>query len=132
MTWPGPRARCSSTPGATVGRCGSPGITSPTWSSSPCGATVRAPSTFRLSKEDVNEFIDALIDGLRDAPGVQVASPGSHRAPVVDRAELPEPHQPAETGHQTFPEFSDGDDETADEASSPFTEWAFGGQANAS
>ena len=89
-------------------------------------------STFRLSKEDVNEFIDALIDGLRDAPGVQVASPGSHRAPVVDRAELPEPHQPAETGHQTFPEFSDGDDDTADEDEQPFTEWAFGGQANAS
>src|SRR3954469_616524 len=52
--------------------------------------------TFRLSKEDVNEFIDALIDGVRDAPGVQVASPGSHRAATVE--ERAEPHEPIETG----------------------------------
>ena len=86
-------------------------------------------STFRLAKEDVNEFIDALIDGLRDAPGVQVAAPGAHRAAAVDRAELPEPHQPAETGQSTFPEFSDEESPGPDD-DLPFTEWAFGGQAS--
>ena len=80
--------------------------------------------TFRLCKEDVNEFIDALIDGVRDAPGVQVASPGSHRAvPVEERAE---PHEPIETGESTFPEFSDAEETPA------FTDWAFGDRANAS
>ncbi len=80
--------------------------------------------TFRLAKEDVNEFIDALIEGVRDAPGVQVASPGSHRA---DRpAERVEPHEPVETGQTSFPELS----EPADPVS--FTEWAFDDRANAS
>ncbi|MEJ7689688.1 MAG: hypothetical protein WKF76_04245 [Nocardioidaceae bacterium] len=30
-------------------------------------------STFRLAKDDVEEFVDALVDGLRDAPGVQLS-----------------------------------------------------------
>jgi hypothetical protein len=82
--------------------------------------------TFRLSKEDVNEFIDALIDGVRDAPGVQVAAPGSHRAALVE--ERVEPHEPIETGESTFPEFSD-----SEETETPsFTDWAFGDRANAS
>lgn len=49
--------------------------------------------TFRLSRDDVGDFVDALVDGLRDAPGVHLpprdrtgisgptpASPPSHRA----------------------------------------------------
>jgi hypothetical protein len=91
--------------------------------------------TFRLAKEDVNPFIDALIDGLRDAPGVQVANPGSHRASTEPPAERPEPHEAVHTGESTFPEFSDaegGDSAEAGPDEAPFTEWAFGDQANAS
>lgn len=83
--------------------------------------------TFRLSKDDVNEFIDALIDGLRDGPGVQVAAPGGHRAALAASA-TGDPVAPIETGESTFPEFSDAEDEEAPS----FTEWAFGDQANAS
>lgn len=35
--------------------------------------------TFRLAREDVSEFIDALVDGLRDAPGVQSAGHAADR-----------------------------------------------------
>lgn len=80
--------------------------------------------TFRLSKDDVNEFIDALVDGVRDAAGVHVASPGSHRASRPD--ERREPHQPIETGQSTFPEF------IAPEEAPAFTDWAFDGRVNAS
>lgn len=31
--------------------------------------------TFRMPQEDVGPFIDALIDGLRDAPGVHLPPP---------------------------------------------------------
>jgi hypothetical protein len=85
--------------------------------------------TFRLAKEDVNPFIDALIDGLRDAPGVQVATPGAHRSAGEPPAERPEPHEAVHTGESTFPELSDTDHE---DAPPPFTEWAFDDQANAS
>lgn len=83
--------------------------------------------TFRLAKDHVNEFIDALIDGLRDAPGVQVASAGNHRASYDDPADRPEPHQSAETGQSTFPEFS-----SPESSEVPFTDWAFGDHATAS
>ena len=90
--------------------------------------------TFRLAKEDVSPFVDALVDGLRDAPRVQVAAagtdaaPGAHRTPGVPPSERPEPFEPAHTGESTFPEFSDVDEPSH----APFTEWAFGDQANAS
>lgn len=82
--------------------------------------------TFRLAKEDVNEFIDALIEGLRDAPGVQPAAPRSHQAAIDERTDRPEPHEPIETGQSTFPEFSEPESALA------FTDWAFGDEANAS
>ena len=85
--------------------------------------------TFRLAKEDVNPFIDALVDGLRDAPGVQVTAASSHRATGVPPTDRPEPHEAVNTGESTFPEFSDADDE---ETHAPWTEWAFDDQANAS
>lgn len=82
--------------------------------------------TFRLTKEDVNEFIDALIDGLRDAPGVQLSAHAAESAPPVP---LMEPVLPIETGESTFPEL------TEPEANPSFTEWAFApeeGRATAS
>ncbi len=81
--------------------------------------------TFRLAKDDVTEFIDALIDGVRDAPGVHLPFPDSPRADAG--ADLPEPHPPIETGQSTFPEFS-----AADDPAPAFTEWAFEDRANAS
>lgn len=79
--------------------------------------------TFRLLKDDVNEFIDALVDGLRDAPGVHLPSADSHRAPG-----LADPVLPVETGESTFPA------DLSEPHEPSFTEWAFGrdDRANAS
>ena len=106
--------------------------------------------TFRLSKTDVNDFIDALVDGLRDAPGVQDPSPGGRRIGEVVQpsqaasatehnlppapehaAAAPAPHEHiayVETGESEYPEF------TAPDAEPTFLDWAFGseGRANAS
>lgn len=81
--------------------------------------------TFRMPHEDVGAFVDALIDGLRDAPGVHLPPPVSVQAePVPDEARV-----------------DDGLAETQAMAGQPdrpaFTEWAFGpsdlgGRANAS
>ncbi len=76
--------------------------------------------TFRLAKEDVNEFIDALVDGLRDAPGVHL-SPGAaaSAAPASAPQSLIEPVLPIETGESSFPDL------TEPESAPSFTEWAF-------
>ncbi len=82
--------------------------------------------TFRLAKEDVNEFIDALVDGLRDAPGIHLSAHAAQSAPPQPPLE---PVLPIETGESSFPEFT----EPADSPS--FTEWAFAhdeGRATAS
>lgn len=79
--------------------------------------------TFRMAHEDVGAFIDTLIDGLRDAPGVHLpprSTPGAEEAPA------PEDDGPGETQVLRPPE-----------ERAPFTEWAFGsadhdGRANAS
>jgi hypothetical protein len=53
--------------------------------------------TFRLAKADVNEFIDALVDGLRDAAPTPVLSsqpprPREHASPPrPTAAERPSP-----------------------------------------
>lgn len=60
------------------------------------GAT--CAGTFRMSQTDVAAFIDALIDGLRDAPGVHLPPP----TPATDTTGAAETGQPA------------------------FTDWAFG------
>ena len=52
------------------------------WRDSTCAGTFRMPQT------DVNAFIDALIDGLRDAPGVHVPPRGE---PALDAAETGQP-----------------------------------------
>ena len=76
--------------------------------------------TFRLSADDVNTFIDALVDGMRDAPGVQdreppevttgdSAPPAQRTAPAQDVPVYSPPQQiePATTGES-------------------FHDWAFG------
>jgi hypothetical protein len=75
--------------------------------------------TFRLSSEDVNTFIDALVDGMRDAPGVQDREPEAltgEALPPVQRASAapdeldyhsPQHVEPATTGES-------------------FHDWAFG------
>jgi hypothetical protein len=74
--------------------------------------------TFRLAKEDVNEFIDALIDGVRDAPGVHLSANETGSKPT-------EPIEPIETGQSRFPEF------TEPESSPAFTDWAFDSDSRA-
>lgn len=77
-------------------------------------------STFRLSKEDVNEFIDALVDGVRDAPGVHVSSSrGAHRA----SPEVTSP--PPQTQSSMHPVFIAPVPHRADHPAQ-FTDWAFG------
>lgn len=86
--------------------------------------------TFRLGKEDVNEFTDALVDGLRDAPGVQLSAHAVESATTkAAPPALTEPVLPIETGESSFPEFPEP------EATPSFTEWAFArddGRATAS
>ncbi len=76
--------------------------------------------TFRMPHEDVGAFIDALVDNLRDAPGVHLPPPLSSTAAPVDPDALDETR--AMTAH---------------EVKVGFTDWAFGstdvnGHANAS
>lgn len=66
--------------------------------------------TFRLATADVNDFVDALVDGIRDetdlapagsAPGTP---PPAQRRPVAppDTGELSAPTPPAEPGFQDW------------------------------
>lgn len=64
------------------------------WRESTCAGT------FRMPHADVSAFIDALIDGLRDAPGVS----------LPPRALDPAP----------------GDDDSVETDQRAFTDWAFG------
>jgi hypothetical protein len=75
--------------------------------------------TFRLSAEDVNAFIDALVDGIRDAPGTQT--------PQTAEGETLPPAQRSVDTDEPAPLFGDGRIEpTASSTSEPFTDWAFG------
>jgi hypothetical protein len=67
--------------------------------------------TFRLETCDVAAFVDALVDGLRGAPGVSI----SRREPVGVRPSPAEPRPAALPPRQRTP-----DDQEA------FTDWAFG------
>ncbi len=46
--------------------------------------------TFRLAKADVSDFMNALVDGIRDAPGVHVDRPVE---PITTTTALPMPPQ---------------------------------------
>ncbi|MGH3471576.1 MAG: hypothetical protein ACRDPG_05975 [Nocardioidaceae bacterium] len=73
--------------------------------------------TFRLAREDVNEFVDALVDGLRGLPGVLLPS----RDPSLPL------QQPASS--QTPPPVAPSEQEgrrPAAPAGTSFTDWAFG------
>ncbi len=72
--------------------------------------------TFRLSKEDVGGFVDALVDGLRDAPGVHFS--GS----ALDREAAANVLRPSAATSE--PTGRPGRDEA-------FVDWAFGGPAGA-
>jgi hypothetical protein len=63
--------------------------------------------TFRMPHEDVGAFVDALIDGLRDAPGVHLPPPTPPQSLDTDGL----------GATQAMP-VADG--------RAPFTEWAFG------
>ncbi len=72
--------------------------------------------TFRMPEADVGPFIDALIDGLRDAPGVHLPPPDAQRNADTLRFDDGSPGglQAAETGAVVAPAFAD---------------WAFGADA---
>lgn len=75
-------------------------------------------STFRLAKDDVEEFVDALVDGLRDAPGVQLSSGALDREPPMPTTGTVERgRHRAQTGGEVGP---------AADPPGPFTDWAFG------
>lgn len=68
------------------------------WHDHVCGGT------FRLAAADVNDFIDALVDGLRGAPGVSITRPDAQPAGMPPRQRPPEEPE-------------------------SFTDWAFGAPA---
>jgi hypothetical protein len=72
--------------------------------------------TFRLATADVNAFVDALVDGIRDEVDVS-ADPHGPDAPPVQRPAV----EPPETG-----EVQAATEPAAPEAARvPFSEWAF-------
>lgn len=76
-------------------------------------------STFRLAKEDVEEFVDALVDGLRDAAGVRLSGG------AVDREQPMPTTGTVERGHHRAA--GPGDEATPrDDSPGSFTDWAFG------
>ncbi len=78
--------------------------------------------TFRLAREDVNEFIDALVDGLRDAPGVHFAG---HAAGRVTSASLLSGPVTGQTVYR------DPVEPFMSERPASFTDWAFGNSQSA-
>ena len=71
--------------------------------------------TFRMSHADVGAFIDTLIDGLRDAPGVHL--PARDAVPVVAPRDVPvEPDVAAAADTAVM---------TAPDQSQAFADWAF-------
>lgn len=61
--------------------------------------------TFRMPQADVAAFIDALVDGLRDAPGVHLP-PGQDAGADSDSDDLTQTAQPA------FVDWAFGQDES--------------------
>jgi hypothetical protein len=76
--------------------------------------------TFRLATADVNAFVDALVDGIRDEADI-AAGPPSIGAPPDQRA----PYDPPETGEVEAATDVPPEPPTA----VPFSEWAFGSDA---
>jgi len=82
--------------------------------------------TFRLCAEDVNAFIDALVEGVREAPGVHTPQPVEVSSQVS--ADTLPPLQRDSASPAATPVFAEpGRIEPAE--SEGFTDWAFGEQA---
>ncbi|MBA2698417.1 MAG: hypothetical protein H0U61_06535 [Nocardioidaceae bacterium] len=74
--------------------------------------------TFRLSKGDVAEFVDALVDGLRDAAGVQFSG-----GAVIAEQRMPTTGT-VQRGRHRAPEGAGV--ESSVDPPGLFTDWAFG------
>ncbi len=77
--------------------------------------------SFRLARQDVSAFVDALVDGLRDASGLQLA--GRSAAPQA-RAPQPGPPAPGQTVYR------DPVSPAPAEHPASFMDWVFGGPSN--
>jgi hypothetical protein len=96
--------------------------------------------TFRLPTSEVSDFVDALVDGLRGAPGVSISRgaaptpealaptdvmspslPPRQRRPGSHAAWAPERPSVAAHAHRFGPH-----SESAGEDQETFTDWAFG------
>jgi hypothetical protein len=82
--------------------------------------------TFRLATDDVNDFVDALVEGLRGEPGLSVsrsAERGIARRVAAARQALP-PRQRQGGLHAA----RTVDRPSVDDSGEGFSDWAFGGQ----
>lgn len=82
--------------------------------------------TFRLTRTDVGEFVDALVDGLRETAPAPPAAAGRRKRTSV---------APVETGQLLYGDLPTPGRHRAEAPAPAFTDWAFGddaGHANAS
>jgi hypothetical protein len=64
--------------------------------------------TFRLAKSDVNEFVDALVEGLRETPGAPATSSAS--PPQTGEVQVTEQVTPVAQESASFADWAFGDD----------------------
>lgn len=80
--------------------------------------------TFRLAAADVTDFVDALVEGLRNEPGLSVSPRGVAERADVAAGSLP-PRQ-RQSGLHAAPT-ENRPDASADHREDGFADWAFGG-----
>jgi hypothetical protein len=88
--------------------------------------------TFRLSTADVGDFVDALVEGLRDGPADTGIAAVPHSA-AIDAAVPVAFIEPVETV-EAVDTVNSGETDEADEMADGFVEWALrsgGGRATA-
>ncbi len=90
--------------------------------------------TFRLAVGDVASFVDAMVDGLRDAPGVHVAPRSVEPSTRYDLGAEPAvpPRQRSAGAAASIPETGQvalrpqQEEEAAEPEQEHFADWAFG------
>ena len=75
--------------------------------------------SFRLGLADVNDFVDALVEGMRDAPGVHPSRPEATHGSAV-----PEPRAADDDALMPVTGQTAVKPRAADEHGTSFTDWA--------